>query len=417
MANGERRMAKVDNMAQLDEQINTIERALGERMIRHALVILRSWLLELGENNPFEPRYEEISSRYENLFSDFLTSDDPEREQELDRLTGQTYRLVDDVYATIKLRRGIAPQMHGFNGENPQSVMHYWSSCVQFKPTDIEWLRAILADESRSALALMAVSAVSKNLRENFNEEAFLALIGGIESESQVVAEQCLANSMLLLAHYDVRVDFFPDLQNAFLEMIGDGTHAFEVMGAMIRSSKMTLRDVLAQNDLSVDDLPKELRELLDMTGSPNDISGIASWVPGSEQEYMLGIIQILPDTWVYQVVTEDNPERQRAIQLAYLSIGKMDLMWDHIDVAERFLVHKLRNNDKPTAIDYINYGHCLLLHGDRMMAYENYRQARDMCKGAKEFFNLFRPDRRQLIDRGIPIEQVYLIEDQLLSN
>ena len=50
------------------------------------------------------------------------------------------------------------------------------------------------------------------------------------------------------------------------------------------------------------------------------------------------------------------------------------------------------------------------------MMAYENYRTAREMCKGAKEFFALFRPDRRQLVDRGVPIEQVYLIEDQLLS-
>ena len=402
-------------MAQLDEQINTIERALGERMIRHALVIVRSWLIELGENNPFEARCAEIGERYEQLFSDFLTSDDPEREQQLDMLTGQAYRLVDAVYATIKLRRGIAPEMHGFNGENPQSIMHYWSSCIQFKPSDFEWLRAILADESRSALALMAVSSVSKNLRESFNEEAFMALLSGIESESQVVAEQCLANSMLLLAHYDVRIDFFPDLQNAFLEIIGDGTQAFEVMCAMIRSAKMTLRDVLAQNDLSFDDLPKELRDLLDMTGSPNDISGIASWVPGSEQEYMSGIIQILPDTWLFQTLTEDNPERQQAIRMTYLSIGKMDLMWDHIDTAERFLIHQMRSG-KASAMDYINYGHCLLLQGDRMMAYENYRQAREMCKGAKEFFNLFRPDRRQLVDRGIPIEQVYLMEDQLLS-
>ena len=64
--------------------------------------------------------------------------------------------------------------------------------------------------------------------------------------------------------------------------------------------------------------------------------------------------------------------------------------------------------------MDYINYGHCLLLRGDRMMAYENYRQARSMCKNAKEFYALFRPDRRQLVEHGVPVEQVYLIEDQL---
>ena len=38
-------------MAQsLDEQISTIERALGESMIEHALVVVRTWLNELGEN-------------------------------------------------------------------------------------------------------------------------------------------------------------------------------------------------------------------------------------------------------------------------------------------------------------------------------------------------------------------------------
>ena len=121
-------------MAQnLDEQVNTIERALGERMIRHALIILRSWLIELGEDNPYEARYTEISDQYKTLFEDFLTSEDPEREAQLDRLTGETYKLVDAVYATLRVRKGLSPDIHGFNGQNPQSVMHYWSECVQFK--------------------------------------------------------------------------------------------------------------------------------------------------------------------------------------------------------------------------------------------------------------------------------------------
>ena len=49
-------------------------------------------------------------------------------------------------------------------------------------------------------------------------------------------------------------------------------------------------------------------------------------------------------------------------------------------------------------------------------MAYETYRQARTLCKNSKEFFALFRPDRRALVDHGIPVEIVYLIEDKLLS-
>ena len=139
-------------MAQnLDEQVNTIERALGERMIRHALIILRSWLIELGDDNPFEARYLEIRNQYKTLFDDFLTSEDPEREEQLNKLTGDTYRLTDDIYAAIRLRKGLAPEMHGFNGQNPQSIMHYWSGCEQFKESDFEWLRDILNDPSRSA--------------------------------------------------------------------------------------------------------------------------------------------------------------------------------------------------------------------------------------------------------------------------
>lgn len=403
-------------MAQnLDEQVNTIERALGERMIRHALIILRSWLIELGEETPYETRYTQISEQYKSLFENYLTSDDPEREAELDRLTGETYRLVDSVYATLRVRKGLSPEMHGFNGENPQSVMHYWSECVQFKNADFAWLTAALNDPNRSAIALMAVSALSKNLRESFSEPAMLALIEGINSESHVVAEQAIANVMLLLAHYDVRIDFFPDIQNAFAEAVGDGDSAFEVLCAMIRSSKVSLRDMLARNEISYDELPQELRDLLSMTGSGNDVSGISSWVPASEQEYMSGLIQILPDTWLFSLLVGDDPQRNRTIKLMYLSIGRMDLVWENISMAESFLVQQMRGG-KASTMDYINYGHCLLLRGDRMMAYENYRTAREMCKGAKEFFALFRPDRRQLVDHGVPIEQVYLIEDQLLS-
>lgn len=403
-------------MAQnLDEQVNTIERALGERMILHALVILRSWLIELGDDNPFEARYLEIRNQYKTLFDDFLTSEDPEREELLNKLTGDTYRLTDDIYAAIRLRKGLAPEMHGFNGQNPQSIMHYWSGCVQFKESDFEWLRDILNDPSRSALALMAISSISKNLRESFSEQAMLALVDGVNSESQVVAEQALANVMLLLAHYDVRIDFFPAIQNAFADAIGDGERAFEVLCAMIRSTKMSLRDMLARKEISYDELPQELRDLLSMTGSENDVNGIASWVPNSEQEYMSGLIQILPDTWLFSLLVGDDPQRLRTIKLMYLSIGKMDLVWDNISLAESFLVQQMRAN-KATTMDYINYGHCLLLRGDRMMAYENYRTAREMCKGSKEFFALFRPDRKQLVDHGIPVEQVYLIEDQLLS-
>ena len=90
-------------------------------------------------------------------------------------------------------------------------------------------------------------------------------------------------------------------------------------------------------------------------------------------------------------------------------------MMWDKTEAAEQMLVRKLRTKGGD-AKDYINYGHCLLLKGDRLMAFENYREARRLCQSAKEFYALFRPDRRHLVDRGVPVEYVYMIEDQLFS-
>ena len=129
----------------------------------------------------------------------------------------------------------------------------------------------------------------------------------------------------------------------------------------------------------------------------------------------MSGLVQILPDTWVYSVLVGDDVERQQMMEICYLSIGRMDLLWDHTDRAEVWLRQRLRKGDADP-LDYINYGHCLLLRGDRMMAYETYKQARQRCKSAREFFALFRPDRHQLVEHGIPVEIIYLIEDQMIN-
>ena len=59
----------------LEEQLNTLERALGERMITHALTILRVWINELGENNPYEQAFSDIQVQYDELFRDWLVGE------------------------------------------------------------------------------------------------------------------------------------------------------------------------------------------------------------------------------------------------------------------------------------------------------------------------------------------------------
>lgn len=402
-------------MQAIEEQVYTIERALGERMVKHALFVVRLWLNELGEDNPFEDAYRSLFACYDDFFADWVVAGDGEQDEVLETMTSDAYRLVDAVYAELRIKRGMSPKMHGFNGENPQSVMHYFSSCVQFKDYDMDWLRSVLNDTNRSSIALMTVAALAKNLRECFSETAMMALVDGIHASNSLVAEQCLANVLLLLAHYDVRIDFFRELQEAFVEAIGDGELAFETLCALIKSVKVNLSEMIASGEFSMDNLPEELQNLLGESGIQDNYQETEVLMPASEKEYMAGLVQMLPDTWVYITLVGENEERKRKMRLLYLSVGNMNMMWDKTEAAEQMLVRKLRTKGGD-AKDYINYGHCLLLKGDRLMAFENYREARRLCKSAKEFYALFRPDRRQLVDRGIPVEQVYLIEDQLFS-
>lgn len=407
-------------MAQsLDEQVITIERALGERMIEHALAIVRVWLNELGETNPYEKAFLDIRQSYKDLFSNWVSANDQSFDKELDALTTNTYRLVDAVYADIRLRRGLSPQMHGFNEESIQSIMRYFSEHVHPTTSDLAWLQNSMRDPRRSARSLMAISSLSKGLRQCFSEQSFMTLIDGITNGEGVVSEQCLSNAILLLAHYDVRIDFFPEIQNAFAgaiaEMGDDGDLAFRTLCSLILSTSTEWLESKTIKEIKIDDLPQELQNLLEMTGADKDFSGIKSLITNSEQEYMRGIIDILPDTWVYSVIVGEGYERQNQMALTFLTIGRMDMLWDNIDLASQWLLEHLRaGTNKPQ--DYINYGHCLMLQGDRVMAFENYRQARLLCKSSKDFYALFRPDRRQLVEHGVPVEQVYLIEDQLLN-
>ena len=397
-----------------------IERALGERMITHTLTIVRAWLTELGENNPYEQAFKDIDTQYRSTFNDWLTSDDPSREERLDALTGDAYRLVDAVHVALRLKRGLSPVMHGFNKDNPKSVMHYFASCLSLTENDYKWFFDTMNNADEGATALMAVAALAKNIRECFSEEAMLAIIEGINCDNHIVAEQCLANAILLLAHYDVRIDFFPQLQNAFaeaLENMGDEfDEAFQTICALVRSTKVNWKERFKSGEMEKGDLPPELQTLLEMTDDDNDINDIMSWVPESEQEYMQGMVQVLPDTWVFDYIIHGDEERFNQVAINYLSVGYMDLMWEHIEQASQYLRKQLRKGSV-SPLDYINYGHCMLLQGDRLMAYENYRVARQLCKNSKDFFQLFRPGRRALVDHGVPLEQVYFLEDQLLTN
>ena len=406
-------------MKELAEQVDTIERALGECMIETATTVLRVWLNELGENNPYEEALQTIRAQYQEVFTKWLNIDIPESDTVLNKITGDAYQLADAVYADVRTMRGLSPAMHGFNPNSAQSVITYFQNCIRLSDKDLDWLHDAMREEEQNPSALLAITALTRNLRECFSMDAFITLIEGMAVEDDVVANLCTTNVISLLIHYDVRIDFFPQIQDAFIATIGakgdQGDSVFETLCAFVEFSKKSYLEDYATGLMPMSWLPPVLQKLIEATGIKEDFKTFYSWVPKEETEYMMELVQNLPNTWLYEVLVSGNPYREQALTYSGVSVGYRAYMWNHPEVAEQFYLEVLRKGtEKP--IDYINYAHCLLLKGDRMMAFENYKQARQLCGSLRTFYDMFRPDRRQLVEHGVPLDYVYAIEDNLVN-
>ena len=402
----------------LDDQRDTIERALGERMLNHCLTILRTWISEVGED-AYVNRYHSLSDNYKALFSYYLATDDPERERLLDEMTGQAYRLTDDIFADICLKRGRVENMAGFDRNSATSIMLYFMKCMRIQEEDLDWLCDAVNDSEQQTNALVAIASLESNLKTFFQEDAFLALIQCLDADSEMIRQQVAASLIMLFIHYDVRIDFFPKIQEAFINKIGDGEDMFTLLCAFLQSSSVKLKDLMDSEKIDAEAIPTELKSMLqqvsDVVNKGGTPDGIMNWSPSNDNEYMAGLITILPQTWLYDALVGEDEERAEKLARAYLEGGMMDLMWGHLNEAEEQLLEQLRS-DHVTAQDYINYGHICFIKGDRTMAYENYREARQMIGSIKKFFAIFRPDRGRLVDLGVPLEQVYLMEDNLIK-
>ena len=395
-----------------------MEHSMTERMLNHAFVVLRQWAQELGFA-PYVDRIHSLEDNYKQLFDYYLVGDDPQRDAIHDQLTTEVYRLGDEMYSDMCLKQGKAPEVHGFDRTSIASITNYFTACVHLQEEDLDWIVEAANDPEQASMGFVAVAALSANLREAFNEDSLLTLIDVVDAENQIVADQALASLILLLAQWDVRVDFFPEMQEAFVQKIGDGERAFLLMRSLIRSSNKSISEMVKDEHITKDDIPEELNDVLGEDASEqsveNLLSRLSKLIPKTENEYIQTIVELLPETWVFDLIIGEDEQREVVIDQLYLELGYMGFMWDNLDEAEEWLVDRLRSGlAKPR--DYVNYAHCCFLKGDRMMAFENYLEAKRQCKSTRAFFDLFRPDRKMLVEKGIPLEQVYLMEDHLLK-
>jgi len=96
-------------------------------------------------------------------------------------------------------------------------------------------------------------------------------------------------------------------------------------------------------------------------------------------------------------------------------SIAWCSFMCDDGEAAAAYYA-KLAATGKEKPIDWLNQGHLCFVRGDRMGAFRFYHRCLLQLGNLKDFLQMFRPDRRFLIEKGLGKDEIYLMEDQLIS-
>lgn len=434
-------------------------------MLHHADSVLRQWAKELGEIEWFD-RLKGLQDSYQQTFEYYLTGANTDRDDVLLETTHGYYNLADDMFAKMRLKRGEAPTMYGFGPDNRDSAINYFGQSVTIRDEELDWLYEIAQDDKQQGMAICLVAALAANIRCGFREKYLLCLVAISELHTPV-AEQALAQVIILLAQYDLRIDFFPEIQDRMTAIVQNSNECFYTLGAMIRSVKK--QDVTQLDEEAIDNLPEELYDALDATHE-NMQERLAEEMNRIEP-FMREIAEIMPDTWIFSLICDTDRKREsmarmyvnigmqqqafegcmmnrtdivqddelRADMLLYnelyaealdiyealdqagkssdrirFRIGWCALLTGEYELAEQYMIGRLRQKNV-TIDDYINYGHLCWVRGDRLTAYENYREARRMSNSIKRFKESFCPDRKLLTQMGIPLDQVYLMEDNLV--
>lgn len=386
-------------------------------MLHSAFKDLRLWCEELG--NIYNDRILTIEQNYQYLFDYYLSGDDAHRKSLLDNMAGEAFRLTDTMYADLLLKRGLVPEIQGFDKDNRESAIRYFSTCVHLQEEDYDYLLDLAEHPQSRTLTLMLMAALAQNLRNHFSESGILCLIRLMDSDSHFLRDQATANVILLLAQYDSRVSILRSIQEAFEAVVGEDEDRvfFDVLYALTKSTKVGLKTIIEDEDFVDRDLPDEIKELF---GGASTLSQIVQSIPANEDEYLGALIAKLPDTWVFfRLVYEhiDEGIRDEQIADAYLEAGIMiNSMWIEKTHAEEVLVDRIRSGH-PTPQDYMNYGHLCFIQGDRLMAYENYREAFKILKDKNKLLALYRSAREKILTEIVCDRQsVNLMEDALVN-
>jgi len=201
-------------------------RSLVKHQLDGALSPLDKWTDELSDPVA-KDRVDSIRANY-HLLTDYYLSgqDDPCRDDLLMHLTRDIFALADTLYR--RLEPGFldpngytdTPLAKGTDGESVPDVFNYFVH-KRFDDSQRDLFLSLIDDPEMEDEALIAISGLCLQLTILFSVDGILCLMRAAEEQyPRLLRERAWVSLMLLLLQYDERLPFYPELQEALMDLI-----------------------------------------------------------------------------------------------------------------------------------------------------------------------------------------------------
>lgn len=245
----------------MDKTFNVISRLLSGHMLGHAFTLLRPWVadtLKSDANMSLSNRLQSLEKNYRYVVDYFMSpEDDPNREEVTEELIREAFILLDDVYLEKRLQEStsyefrqmlqfmanpVSPRVESENDlEGPPQVFRFFWLTRHLEDFDLDVLDEYIHNPEMEEEAELGISGLTLNLLRNFSEPGmqFLVMICA-GRHAMCIMERAWVSLMLLMLHYDNRMRYFPNVMNAFLDLIATpegNAFALHALSALIRTS------------------------------------------------------------------------------------------------------------------------------------------------------------------------------------
>ena len=245
----------------MDKAFSTISRLLAGHMLGHAFTLLKSWVADLSGRpgfRTFSDRLQSLEKNYQYVIEYFMSAeDDPHREEVTESLIREAFLLLDEVYLEKRLKDSTSyefRQMLKFQAEpigprveseddvdGPPQVFKFFWLTKKLEDFDLDMLDEYIHNPQMEEEAQLGLSGLTLNLLRNFSQEGlqFLLTICAGKHEMTIM-ERAWTGLLLVLMHYDMRLRYFPDITDAFQDIVAtDAGSAFaqHALSALIRTS------------------------------------------------------------------------------------------------------------------------------------------------------------------------------------